>query len=193
MTVCVSECLDGFRDNGFGACIEQTQVSGCSFPYFYQDQCVSTCSAGSYPNSVNRVCETCSSNCFSCMSSAFCTSCRSGYDLNDGICIVGKKCTGNQYKYNGVCLNNCPPGTIMASTGYCERRCDPNTYFYMNKCYSECPASTQYRTDVACVASCPANYILEGSICKLSTQSCPSGEFYNAQIGGCAACVYPCT
>lgn len=193
LTVCVSECLDGFRDNGFGACVEQKQVSGCSFPYFYQDQCVSSCIAGSFPNSANRVCEACSSNCFSCMSAAFCTSCRSGYDLKDGICIVGKKCTGTQLKYNGVCLNTCPPGTILSTNGYCERRCDPNSYFYLNKCYTTCPTVTKYRTDVACVATCPENYILEGAICKLSTQTCPSGEFYNAQTGACAVCTFPCT
>ena len=126
------------------------------------------------------------------MSSAFCTSCRSGYDLNNGICIVGKQCTGNQLKFNGVCLNSCPQGTIV-SNEYCERRCDPNTYFYLNKCYSDCPSVTPYRTDVACVTSCPTGYVLEGSICRLSTQTCPSGEYYNAQTGNCAQCAYPCT
>jgi hypothetical protein len=153
---------------------------------------VSTCSAGSFPNSQTRVCEACNSNCFSCMSSAFCTSCRSGFDLSNGICITGKLCTNGQYKFNGICLTTCPVGTI-ASGGYCERRCDPNTYFFDNKCYAQCPASQLYRTSVACVSACPAGYILEGTVCRLSVQTCPSGQFYNAQTGACAECAYPCT
>ena len=56
-SVCITECLQGFVDNTFGGCIQQGSVSGCSFPYFYQQgSCVSTCVAGSFPNSVSRVC-----------------------------------------------------------------------------------------------------------------------------------------
>jgi proprotein convertase subtilisin/kexin type 5 len=192
-SLCVSECLSGFRDNGFGGCIEQGVVTGCSFPYFFQQgSCVSTCNAGTYPNTATRVCEACSSNCFSCMSSAFCTSCSSGFDLKSNICITGERCANNKLKYNGVCLDSCPVGTI-ASNGYCERRCDPNTYFLDNKCYGACPSGFASRTDVACVSQCPTGYILDGSVCKLSVQTCPSGQFYNAQNGLCTACVFPCT
>lgn len=191
-SVCVSECLSGFRDNGFGGCVELGIVTGCSFPYFYQQgSCVSQCNAGSYPNSANRVCETCSSNCFSCLSSAYCLSCRSGFDLKSNICITGSRCTGNKLKYNGVCVDACPLGTVGVN-GYCERRCDPNTYFLDNKCYAQCPSGYKYRTDVACVVECSAGYVLDGSVCKLVSQSCPSGQFFNTQTGACVACQSPC-
>lgn len=192
-SLCVSDCLSGFRDNGFGGCTAQGVVTGCSFPYFFQQgSCVSTCDAGSYPNSATRVCDACSSNCFSCMSSAFCTSCSSGFDLKNNICITGERCANNRLKYNGACLDSCPVGTIV-SNGFCERRCDPNSYFLDNKCYTACPTGFAFRTDVACVAQCPTGYILEGSVCKLSVLTCPSGQFYNSQTGACAACAFPCT
>ena len=69
--------------------------------------------------------------------------------------------------------------------GYCERRCNPNFFFYNGKCYSQCPSTLQFRTDAACVSSCPVGYLLDGKICKLNSQSCPSGQFYNNQNGVC--------
>jgi proprotein convertase subtilisin/kexin type 5 len=185
--------LPGFGDNGFGGCVVQVAAVGCSFPYFSQQgSCVSTCNAGSYPNIDTRVCEACSSNCFSCFSSAFCTSCRSGFDLNSNICITGQKCASNRLKYNGVCLESCPVGTI-ASNGYCERRCVPNSYFLNNRCYTTCPTGSNIRTEAACVTQCPTGYILNGSVCKLSINTCASGLFYNAQTGSCTACASSCT
>lgn len=49
------------------------------------------------------------------------------------------------------------------------------------------------RTDVACVTQCDSGFVLDGKICKLSTQSCASGEFFNAQTGSCSKCSYPCS
>lgn len=126
------------------------------------------------------------------MSSAFCTSCNSGFDLKNNICVTGERCANNKLKYNGVCLDSCPVGTIV-SNGYCARRCDPNTYFLDNKCYTNCPAGYGFKTDVACVVQCPIGYIVNGTVCKLVSQNCPSGQFYNAQTGVCTACTYPCT
>lgn len=108
------------------------------------------------------------------MSSAFCTSCSSGFDLKNSICITGSRCAGNKLKYNGVCVDSCPVGTLV-SNGYCERRCDPDTYFLNGKCYAACPAEFKLRTDVACVTQCDAGYVLDGKVCKITSQSCASG------------------
>ncbi len=126
------------------------------------------------------------------MSSAFCTSCNSGFDLKSNICITGERCANNKLKYNGVCLDSCPVGTV-ASNGYCARKCDPESYFLDNKCYSACPVGFNFRTDVACVVECPAGYVQDAQICKLVSQNCPAAQFYNAQTGVCSACTYPCT
>ena len=108
------------------------------------------------------------------MSTAFCTSCSSGFDLKNSICITGSRCPGNKLKYNGVCVDSCPVGTLV-SNGYCERRCDPDTYFLNGKCYTTCPAEYKLRTDVACVTQCDAGYVLDGKVCKITSQSCASG------------------
>jgi proprotein convertase subtilisin/kexin type 5 len=185
-------CLQGFIDNGFGGCVSRVGVSGCSYPYFYQQaSCVSVCSPGTFPDSSTRVCGACSSNCFSCMSSAFCTACSSGFDLSNGICVAGQQCSNNQFKYNGVCLSACPVGTI-SSNGYCQRRCDAGLYFLNGKCYDICPSTVAFTTDAACVSSCPTGFILNGTVCKLSAQNCPIGQFYNTSSNTCAACSSSC-
>lgn len=112
--------------------------------------------------------------------------------MNNGICLSGQRCTENKLKYNGICIDTCPIGTL-AINGYCERRCDPNFYFFNGRCYSICPSNLPYRTDVACVLSCPFGFILDGKVCKLNSQSCPSGQFYNTQNGICSACASGCS
>lgn len=112
--------------------------------------------------------------------------------MKNSICITGERCANNRLKYNGVCLDSCPVGTVI-SNGYCERRCDPETLWLSEKCYNECPAGYAYKTDVACVQQCPVGYVLDGKVCKITSQSCPSGQFYNAQNGVCSSCTSPCT
>ncbi len=89
-------------------------------------------------------------------------------------------------------MNSCPVGTLPLN-GYCERRCDPNFFFFNGRCYSQCPSNLQFRTDVACVSTCPVGYLLDGKICKLNSQSCPSGQFYNNQNGVCTTCSSSCS
>jgi hypothetical protein len=62
-----------------------------------------------------------------------------------------------------------------------------------NRCYSTCPTGFNFRTDAACVSQCPTGYIRDGSVCKLSINTCALGLFYNAQTGSCSACASPCT
>lgn len=192
-SMCLSQCLEGFIDNGFGACVVQPQTGGCSYPYFLdQGTCVSTCSVGSYPDSSTRMCIACSSNCFSCLTSTFCIACSSGFDVNNGICITGTNCIGGQYKYNGVCIQACPIGTVL-NNGYCERVCPAGTYYYIQGCYSNCPSTASLLTNDACVASCPQGTTLNNGTCQTNSQLCPIGQFYSTSTSSCSSCQYPCT
>ncbi len=156
-----------------------------------QQICVSSCPAGTYPDADTRVCRGCSSNCFSCLGSSFCYSCKAGYDLKNGICISSiAKCSGNQVKYNGICLDICPIGTC-AKNGYCERSCSAQTYFYNQGCYKTCPTAS--RTDDACFDFCPNGYTLVNGVCKNNVQQCQSGQFFNSQNSICEQCQYPCS
>ena len=111
--VCLTACLAGYSDNGVGGCIAVTPQTGCSFPYFLSNGvCVSNCPSGFYPNTDNRVCQGCSSNCFSCLTNTFCYACYAGYDLSKGICIKATRTCGvGELRYNGNCYRNCPAGT----------------------------------------------------------------------------------
>jgi len=191
-SVCLTSCLQGYQDNGVGGCI-QTQVStGCSYPYFLSNGvCVSNCPASSYADSSIRVCSSCSANCFSCLSNTFCYACSPGYDLKNGICIASTtSCPSGQLRYNGACYATCPIGTCPTSN-YCQRVCPAGSWSYNGGCYRQCP--TNYTTDDACVNACPAGTTLTNGVCKVGTQTCSNGQYYNANTGACAACSYPCS
>ena len=190
--VCLTACLSGYYDNGVGGCIAATPQTGCSFPYFLSNGvCVSNCPSGTYPDTQNRLCKTCSSNCFSCLTNTFCYACNAGFDLNKGICIAASiSCPSGQFRYNGVCYQTCPAGTCSQGS-FCQRTCPAGTWSYNGGCYRTCP--TTLTTADACVNSCPAGTSLVNGVCQVGSQACPSGQYWDGTSSSCKACQYPCS
>jgi len=190
--VCLTSCLSGYNDNGVGGCIAVTPQTGCSFPYFLSNGvCVSNCPSGSYPDTDNRVCKGCSSNCFSCLTNTFCYACNAGYDLSRGICIKAtRSCGTGEFRYNGNCYRKCPAGTCEQGS-FCQRTCPAGTWSYNQGCYRTCP--TKLTTADACVENCPAGTTLVNGVCQVGSQSCPSGQYFDGTSGSCKTCNYPCS
>lgn len=191
-SVCLTACLQGYQDNGVGGCVATSVQSGCSYPYYLSNGvCISNCPASTYADSNSRVCKSCSSNCFSCLTNTFCYACNAGFDLTNGVCITSTvTCPSGQFRYNGVCYTACPVGSCPQGN-FCQRVCPAGSWSYNNGCYRTCP--TQYTTNDACVDSCPAGTTLQNGVCVVGSQSCPSGQFRNSATGSCASCQYPCS
>ena len=190
--VCLTACLSGWYDNGVGGCVAATPQTGCSFPYFLSNGvCISNCPSGSYPDTQNRVCKACSSNCFSCLTNTFCYACNAGYDLSNGVCIAATlNCPSGQFRYNGVCYSTCPAGTCSQGN-FCQRTCPAGTWAYNGGCYRNCP--TKYTTSDACVDSCPSGYTLINGVCQVGSRACASGQYWDGTSSTCRTCQYPCT
>jgi len=191
-SVCLTACLQGYQDNGVGGCVAINVQTGCSYPYYLSNGvCISNCPASTYADAQSRVCKSCSNNCFSCLTNTFCYACNAGYDLTNGVCIVSSvSCPSGQLRYNGVCYTSCPVGTC-AQGSYCQRTCPAGTWSYNSGCYRDCP--TQYNTNDACVDSCPVGTTLQNGVCQVGSQSCASGQYFDATTSSCKACQYPCT
>ena len=189
--VCLTACLSGYYDNGVGGCVASAPQSGCSYPYFLSNGvCVSNCPSGTYPDTQNRVCKSCSSNCFSCLTNTFCYACNAGFDLNKGICIAATiTCPSGQFRYNGVCYSVCPSGTCSQGN-FCQRTCPAGTWAYNGGCYRTCP--TKLTTADACVDVCPSGTSLVNGVCQTVSQACPSGQYWDGTTSSCQACTYPC-
>jgi hypothetical protein len=189
--VCLTACLSGYYDNGVGGCVAATPQSGCSYPYFLSNGvCVSNCPSGTYPDTQNRVCKSCSSNCFSCLTNTFCYACNAGYDLTNGVCIAATvNCPSGQFRYNGVCYSTCPAGTCSQGN-FCQRTCPAGTWSYNGGCYRTCP--TSLTTADACVDKCPAGTSLVNGVCQVVSQACPSGQYWDGTSSRCLTCQYPC-
>lgn len=191
-SVCLTSCLQGYQDNGVGGCIAISVQSGCSYPYYLSNGvCISNCPASTYADSNSRVCQSCSSNCFSCLTNTFCYACNAGFDLKNGVCVTSTvSCPTGQYKYNGVCYTTCPVGSCPQGN-FCQRVCPAGSWSYNNGCYRTCP--TQYTTNDACVSSCPTGTVLQNGVCQVQAQTCPAGQYYDSNSNACANCQYPCS
>lgn len=56
-SVCLTNCLQGYQDNGVGGCIAKAASTGCSHPYYLNNGiCISNCPAATYANSQKRIC-----------------------------------------------------------------------------------------------------------------------------------------
>ena len=81
-TACIVSCPSGFRNNGFGGCVESSS-NICQSGLFQQGtNCVSVCSNGYFTNMQQRICEPCPANCQTCSSPNQCTICSNGFGLN---------------------------------------------------------------------------------------------------------------
>lgn len=191
-SVCLTACLQGYQDNGVGGCVAVSVQSGCSYPYYLSNGvCISNCPSSTYADSNSRVCKSCSSNCFSCLTNTFCYACNAGFDLSNGVCITSSvNCPSGQFRYNGVCYKTCPVGSC-AQGNFCQRVCPAGSWSFNNGCYRTCP--TKFTTNDACVDSCPAGTNLQNGVCQVGSQSCSSGKYFDTTSNSCQNCQFPCS
>lgn len=163
-----------------------------------------------YPNIVNRTCDSCPQNCTNCVGNSTlvtCTVCNSGYVLDSTACYL--TCvTAGTFAVNGIC-QGCYSTCKTCSTIYTNcTSCYSNTtvpYLYNFNCISICPNGFYAdNSSLSCVkCTSPCEYCSNSSVYSCQTcisgyyllnntcfATCPS-NYYNSS-GSCLVCVSPC-
>uniref|UniRef100_A0A3B4AJU9 P/Homo B domain-containing protein n=1 Tax=Periophthalmus magnuspinnatus TaxID=409849 RepID=A0A3B4AJU9_9GOBI len=198
-----------FTEEYNGPCDPECNENGCEGPgphhcnnclhYFLKFKnntrmCVSECPSGFFRDDRKR-CKKCSSSCETCVGSRSdqCSTCRSGFHLNEGsnTCVANcadgfyldqdsnicrrcpencKKCTGSS-----ICTE-CKPGMSLQGNR-CQMTCDAGTYYNGHRrtcepCHRAC--ATCAGTGIEACTKCADGYILEDWRC---VSTCSSGYY----------------
>uniref|UniRef100_A0A8C1W9D5 Proprotein convertase subtilisin/kexin type 5b n=1 Tax=Cyprinus carpio TaxID=7962 RepID=A0A8C1W9D5_CYPCA len=194
---------------GMEACNE------CAPGYYFEDwRCVSSCSVGYYLclhlNSFDSACR-CDPTCYVCAGPGErnCSTCVSGYNLENGMCIVSTICKDGEYSEKCVlCSSTCSkctgpgskdciscPHTRLFDNGTCVIHCDPGKYErdgQCHLCHHTCLECTDGAPDKCTRCSKDRfgveRYLFEGQ-CR---ESCPKGYSHSSK-GTCDPCPPNCT
>ncbi|KAA0713725.1 Proprotein convertase subtilisin/kexin type 5 [Triplophysa tibetana] len=189
--------------------------------YFEEWRCVSSCSVGYYlaeqatdNGDVQKSCQKCDPTCFVCTGPGErnCSSCVSGYNLENGVCLVSTVCKDGEYLSrlpkcqlcHATCYKCIGPesedciscsATRFFDKGSCVIRCDPGKYQRDGQCH------LCHHTCLECKDEGPdrctrcgkdkyevERYLFEGK-CR---DSCPKG-YYHSSKGTCDPCPPNCT
>uniref|UniRef100_A0A8C1EK54 Proprotein convertase subtilisin/kexin type 5b n=1 Tax=Cyprinus carpio carpio TaxID=630221 RepID=A0A8C1EK54_CYPCA len=198
---------------GMEACNE------CAPGYYFEDwRCVSSCSVGYYlaeqttdNGDVQKFCQKCDPTCYVCAGPGErnCSTCLSGYNLENGMCIVSTICKDGEYSEKCVlCSSTCSkctgpgskdciscPHTRLFDNGTCVIHCDPGKYErdgQCHLCHHTCLECTDGAPDKCTRCSKDRfgveRYLFEGQ-CR---ESCPKG-FSHSSKGTCDPCPPNCT
>lgn len=165
-----------------GKCVDAVCPVGCL------DDCskgCGSCESGRYLNYSNGYCPTCSSaiaNCATCDSSPSgptCTSCDSGYNLENGQCVKAE-CGSGQLKIGGQCVECINGASITCGSGAYS------SYYRISngtccKLPAGCTAATNF--DLSCTG-CSGGYMLKNGQCAV----CPAGTYSVAGATSCTTC-----
>uniref|UniRef100_A0A8C1MNG8 Proprotein convertase subtilisin/kexin type 5b n=1 Tax=Cyprinus carpio TaxID=7962 RepID=A0A8C1MNG8_CYPCA len=218
---CASSCPDGFYLD-----LESTILQG--------NKCQLSCEPGTYYNGHRRACEKCHLTCATCclhlnsFDSACrcdptcyvcagpgernCSTCLSGYNLENGMCIVSTICKDGEYLSKAekcvLCSSTCSkctgpgskdciscPHTRLFDNGTCVIHCDPGKYErdgQCHLCHHTCLECTDGAPDKCTRCSKDRfgveRYLFEGQ-CR---ESCPKGYSHSSK-GTCDPCPPNCT
>jgi hypothetical protein len=135
-------------------------------PYFWNNQCNSTCPPSKVDIDGSKTCVNCSSNCLTCLATVdSCTSCLEGGEnpyLMGTTCV--KECVEpKRIVYLNTCLENCPLAATIRigdkcfncaeNCAKCEgtvdncTECKAGSFYYNASCLSECPGLITVRDD----------------------------------------------
>uniref|UniRef100_A0A7N6B092 P/Homo B domain-containing protein n=1 Tax=Anabas testudineus TaxID=64144 RepID=A0A7N6B092_ANATE len=217
-----------FTEEYNGPCDSECNENGCEGPgphhcinclhYFLKFKnntrmCVSECPSGFFRDDRRR-CKKCSSLCDTCVGSRSdqCTSCRTGFHLNEGsnTCVANcadgfyldhdsnicrrcpencKKCTSSN-----ICTE-CKPGMSLQGNK-CQMTCDPGTYYNGHRRTCEpCHRACATCAGIEACTKCAENYLLEDWRCVLT---CSTGYYLseqtsdNGQVQRCDHSCYEC-
>uniref|UniRef100_A0A8C1W980 Proprotein convertase subtilisin/kexin type 5b n=1 Tax=Cyprinus carpio TaxID=7962 RepID=A0A8C1W980_CYPCA len=201
---------------GMEACNE------CAPGYYFEDwRCVSSCSVGYYlaeqttdNGDVQKFCQKCDPTCYVCAGPGErnCSTCVSGYNLENGMCIVSTICKDGEYLSKAekcvLCSSTCSkctgpgskdciscPHTRLFDNGTCVIHCDPGKYErdgQCHLCHHTCLECTDGAPDKCTRCSKDRfgveRYLFEGQ-CR---ESCPKGYSHSSK-GTCDPCPPNCT
>lgn len=137
----------------------------------------------------NTLCQICSSNCLTCLSSNFslCTSCSNLLYLHSNLCI--STCPNFTYPDSNKCLNCIYPCLLCSSSTSCIS-CHPQLILLNTQCLSclsPCLTCSIFITNCTSCNSSSTHPILYNSQC---VDTCPSGYYRN--LNTCLKCNLPC-
>lgn len=177
----------------------------------YNQDCLLSCPGSiTYPNTVNKSCDSCPQNCTNCQGNSTlvtCTVCNNGYVMDGTGCYLSCVTSGT-FAVSGIC-QGCSSLCKTCSVTYINcTSCHSNStnpYLHNNNCISVCPngfyadnssyscekcvspcefcANSSVRSCLTCITG---NYLF-GNECL---PTCPA-NFYNSS-GSCLPCVSPC-
>ncbi|XP_072243964.1 proprotein convertase subtilisin/kexin type 5b isoform X1 [Leuresthes tenuis] len=202
-----------FTEEYNGPCDSECNENGCEGPgphhcinclhYFLKFKnntrmCVSECPSGFFRDDKKR-CKKCSSLCETCVGSRSdqCTTCRTGFHLNEGsnTCVANcadgfyldhdsnicRRCQENCKKCttSNICIE-CKPGMSLQGNK-CQMTCDPGTYYNGHRrtceaCHRAC--ATCAGTGIEACNKCAESYLLEDWRCVLT---CSPGYYLSEQ------------
>uniref|UniRef100_A0A8C5DYB4 Proprotein convertase subtilisin/kexin type 5 n=1 Tax=Gouania willdenowi TaxID=441366 RepID=A0A8C5DYB4_GOUWI len=200
-----------FTEEYNGPCDSECNENGCEGPgphncinclhYFLKFKnntrmCVSECPSGFFRDDRKR-CKKCSSLCETCVGSRSdqCTTCRSGFHLNEGsnTCVatcpdgfyldndsnICRRCHENCKKCttSNICTE-CKPGMSLQANK-CQMTCDPGTYYNGHRRTCEpCHRACATCTGIEACTKCADGYLLEDWRC---VSTCSSGYYLSEQ------------
>ena len=180
--------------------------------------CSKQCSAADYKDVDTCTCKPCSeidANCTSCQDFGKCTSCKSGYYLENNQCNL---CPSGYYCTNSIKIA-CPAGTFAQGDGVrtsCTS-CPSGTYSSIVAAASSsacmpCPSGTYSTGGAVSCTTCESGYYSDGGIktsCSAKTQNCTKCDKGDGSCTACAigyklvgkvvnntyetSCINPCT
>ncbi len=191
---------------GNGTCIE------CKTGATIGSNGLCACDERSTYSSTTKMCETCSEDCYSCVSPADaekCTSCYSGLSLVVTSTISSKKvgycsetCPDGQEEDNGVCVAECAATCKTCSVGEREDKCTScwSGYYLVGQtegyCMTTCPDATAFSVSekkcLPCDSTC-ATCVLPGNstACLTCNSSTPyKTETWSYAVGNCSVACY---
>ncbi|KAL6114118.1 pcsk5 [Pungitius sinensis] len=220
-----------FTEEYNGPCDPECNENGCEGPgphhcinclhYFLKFKnntrmCVSECPSGFFRDDRKR-CKKCSSLCDTCVGSRSdqCTTCRTGFHLNEGSNTCGANCGDGFYLVNdsNICrrcpenckkcttsniCTECKPGMSLQGNK-CQMTCDPGTYYNGHRrncepCHRAC--ATCAGTGIEACTKCADGYLLEDWRCVLT---CSTGYYLSEQTSdngqvqrSCKKCDHSC-
>uniref|UniRef100_A0A3Q3MWA6 Proprotein convertase subtilisin/kexin type 5b n=1 Tax=Mastacembelus armatus TaxID=205130 RepID=A0A3Q3MWA6_9TELE len=203
-----------FTEEYNGPCDSECNENGCEGPgphhcinclhYFLKFKnntrmCVSECPSGFFRDDRKR-CKKCSSLCETCVGSRSdqCTTCRTGFHLNEGSNTCVANCADGFYlDHDSNICRRCPENCKKCTTSNICTECKPGMSLQGNKCQMTCDVGTYYnghrRTCEPCHRACATcagigieactrcadGYMLEDWRC---VSTCSTGYYLSEQI-----------
>ena len=174
---CTQNCPQGTYNTTTGcsncetncaSCQDLAHCTSCSSGFYLSysatlniKTCVSTCPTTYYPDA-SGWCFKCPSTCVFCNNATSCTQCKSGFSLNNGLCVNST---------NNTCISNC----AECNGGVCHQ-CTSPYYLFTH----ESDGTAQ------CIATCPQGYYSTAFECLKCNFTCASCDNI---ANNCTSCV----